>query len=834
MLSTDYAMQFKHSLLTITVFFHCVCSIFAQQPIVLRPSGEVRTVKFSPVNNSLIASAGDNNTIKLWNLQDDTVRTFRGHNDQINTVAFSPNGQVLVSGSDDWTFKLWNIPQQQHIATLEHINESSRSQVKDVAFSPDGQLLATAGRHVKLWGINNQTEIATLQHDKYVWGLAFSPNGQHLAAGDRTGTVKIWNVQKHNLIARLQGDTDSVYAVAFSPDGEILAGAGYNGQVKLWAASDWTLLGTLQDRRTTYALDFSRDGKVLASTGHSVVTLWSVDSGKEIVSLKGHSGWVRGTAFSSDGKTLVSGGEDGTVRVQNIETYLQTLQQRKMVRLIYFLPNNRRAQPDIDTKLHTLIKDVQQFYARQMQSHGFGRKTFTFEKDSRENAVVHHLSGRFRDRYYHIETYDKIKKEVDKQFDTSKHLYFIAVDVSSEIINKESKSVCGVGGGQWKGIKTGTQRRDPGGHAIIPASGRCFIIDSVAHELGHAFGLKHDFRNNTHIMSYGTNRNKLSDCAAEWLDVHPYFNTSQTAFNESTTIEMLTPLAFPRNTIRLRFEVNDADGPHRAKLIVPTTPRDPTDGVKLHSCEALNSEINRIGFTTTQLRLESSTEVTLRVIDVYGNITERTYPVRGNDVARVDINRDGTVDVDDLVLVASHFGSRVARRANPNPDVNKDGLVDREDLLLVADALETAENIPAAPALATANLQRWLLEAKQHDRRDTTFQKGIAVLEQLLTPSHPVEIALLPNYPNPFNPETWIPYQLTEAADVSISIYAADGTLVRILALGHQPMGIYASRSRAAYWDGRNKLGEPVASGVYFYTLTAGNFTATRKMLIRK
>ena len=98
----------------------------------------------------------------------------------------------------------------------------------------------------------------------------------------------------------------------------------------------------------------------------------------------------------------------------------------------------------------------------------------------------------------------------------------------------------------------------------------------------------------------------------------------------------------------------------------------------------------------------------------------------------------------------------------------------------------------------------------------------------------PKETSLLPNYPNPFNPETWIPYQLAEPSDVSISIYAADGRLVRTLDVGHQSAGLYESRSRAAYWDGRNALGEPVASGVYFYTLTTGDFTATRKMLIQK
>ena len=94
--------------------------------------------------------------------------------------------------------------------------------------------------------------------------------------------------------------------------------------------------------------------------------------------------------------------------------------------------------------------------------------------------------------------------------------------------------------------------------------------------------------------------------------------------------------------------------------------------------------------------------------------------------------------------------------------------------------------------------------------------------------------SLLRNYPNPFNPETWIPYQLVEPADVTLTIYEANGTLVRTLALGHQAAGIYQSKNRAAYWDGRNEIGERVASGLYFYTLRAGDWTATSKMLIVK
>ena len=120
------------------------------------------------------------------------------------------------------------------------------------------------------------------------------------------------------------------------------------------------------------------------------------------------------------------------------------------------------------------------------------------------------------------------------------------------------------------------------------------------------------------------------------------------------------------------------------------------------------------------------------------------------------------------------------------------------------------------------------------DDGSLTVQRGIANLELLLALFVPEETALLHNYPNPFNPETWIPYQLAESGEVTIHIYAARGVLVRTLALGYQPAGIYQYRSRAAYWDGKNAVGESVASGLYFYTLTAGDFTATGKMLIRK
>ncbi len=216
---------------------------------------------------------------------------------------------------------------------------------------------------------------------------------------------------------------------------------------------------------------------------------------------------------------------------------------------------------------------------------------------------------------------------------------------------------------------------------------------------------------------------------------------------------------------------------------------------------------------------------------------------------RRDVNRDGVVDVEDLVLVAANFGKSFATDANPNPDVNRDGVVNLTDIIEIVLSLQGTAGAPTIyTQLTTENLQYWIEKAKAYNNSDVTFQKGIDVLERLSetlteTAKIPEKTSLLSNYPNPFNPETWIPYQLAEAADVTVRIYSANGTLVRTLELGHRPAGIYQNRTDAAYWDGRNAQGEQVASGVYFYTLstestrdsvTAGDFTATQKMLLMK
>ncbi|MXV78800.1 sulfatase-like hydrolase/transferase [Candidatus Poribacteria bacterium] len=202
-----------------------------------------------------------------------------------------------------------------------------------------------------------------------------------------------------------------------------------------------------------------------------------------------------------------------------------------------------------------------------------------------------------------------------------------------------------------------------------------------------------------------------------------------------------------------------------------------------------------------------------------------------------DINADGIVDVEDLLLISNNFGIELPD--NPKVDVNEDGNVNIIDLLIVAAHLGESSQAGSPRTISIADqhihrVEEWIYDAHKIKDASPIYRKGIKNLEMLINSVVPNETRLLPNYPNPFNPETWIPYDLGQDADVSVHIHNLKGEHIRHLRVGFQTAGSYRTPSRAVHWNGRNSIGEPVASGIYFYTFTAGDFTTTRKMLIRK
>ena len=203
-----------------------------------------------------------------------------------------------------------------------------------------------------------------------------------------------------------------------------------------------------------------------------------------------------------------------------------------------------------------------------------------------------------------------------------------------------------------------------------------------------------------------------------------------------------------------------------------------------------------------------------------------------------DVNRDGTVDSKDVDAIIVAVAAKIT---DAKYDVNEDGSVDINDVVAVSANRDAGA--AAAPALL-GNLKLTAVEVERLQEqiellvasgdRSPAALKTLIYLQQLIVMARPEKTQLLANYPNPFNPETWIPYELATDTDVRITIYNAQGVMIRTLQLGQQSAGYYTDRQRAAYWDGRNALGEQVASGIYFYQLETDEMSTLRKMVILK
>ncbi|MDE0425702.1 MAG: NPCBM/NEW2 domain-containing protein [Candidatus Poribacteria bacterium] len=305
----------------------------------------------------------------------------------------------------------------------------------------------------------------------------------------------------------------------------------------------------------------------------------------------------------------------------------------RMVKVVYFVPHDRPFQWNIPIILNTQIKAVQRFYAEQMEAHGHGRKTFNLETDTNGKLVVHPATGKFDDPYYHTDALNKITEEVGTQFDMGKDIYIVIADISTERIQGN----CGIA-------------RFDGGPVMIPATGDCVQgnhgVDLIAHELGHALNLEHDFRDESYIMSYGAAREKLSVCAASMLSVNPFFNWDGNAGNTANalaTIQMLTPPTYPANEKNwtLRFNVRDTNGIHQVQFLLSV----PREAISLISCQSFNNTQN----TTVEFDMPTGATIApvnniyIRVVDQNGNISGKSWTLNATETAETKtINTNST------------------------------------------------------------------------------------------------------------------------------------------------------------------------------------------------
>ena len=285
------------------------------------------SVVCSPDEN--ILASGNGTDIRFWDLgTGELLKTIIGPRSTISSVMFSSDGSILASGGNSRNARLWDVETGRFLGTFSGHTGS----ISAVAFSPDDSVLASASRDttIRLWEIRKDEQLLIGEllktfegHTDDVSSVTFSPNGKVLASGSKDRTIRLWEVKTGNLLNTLVGHTGDVQTVMFSPDGNLLVSGccwsgSWDGKVCLWDAHTGELLLTL-DNETVAAVTFSPNGSIITYANDDTIYFLDILSENILTMLKGHTDIVDSLAYSSDGKTLVSGSRDGTILIWDLE-----------------------------------------------------------------------------------------------------------------------------------------------------------------------------------------------------------------------------------------------------------------------------------------------------------------------------------------------------------------------------------------------------------------------------------------------------------------------------------------------------------------------------------
>ena len=716
----------------------------------------------------------------------------------INAIAYSPDSTRLAVSSDlgIWMYDT-DSGEELGLFVARSPNPDAQAapvSIGDIAFSPDGNTLATAGYDdvIRLWDALTGEQTATLiGHESSVTCIAFSPDGLTLASGGGYDdkTVRLWNINNKQHIAILTGHESSVTCIAFSPDGLTLAsGGGYDDKtIRLWDVDEHQQKAILTGHQSGICcIAFSPDGKTLASGGaydeNRPVRLWDVSTEQEKKALTGLHPNLYGIAFSPDGKTLACGSPDGYVSLWNTANWTQEIVLRHPddIRDIAFSPDGNTFAIASHTEV-TLWDAVKGIPKIRLTKRPDAPLSAAFSPDGRTLACGN------RDGtvgFWNIDTQQRITTLPPPPVLRYKSWGWHPWRVESVAFSPNDKVLATVGNTQiylWECISNGAPWCQK---AIL--TGHTSFVSSVAFSPDGSLIASGSGDHTIRIYNARSGQHKTT------LTGHTRY-VSSVAFNpDGRTLAS-----------------GSSDGTVRLWDVVT--------GEEKMTLTGHNPWVTSVAFSPDGKTLASSggwRDKSVRLWDVItgmhkstfihtDNLESVAFSPDGNTLAGG--SRDGTIflwDVHTETLKRKLIGHTLSISDLVfSPDGNTLASTSYDSTVLLWKSAPTAETAQLAPRMETPTLK---------------------------------PTALLPNYPNPFNPETWIPYQLADPADVTVRIYAVNGILIRTLTLGHQLAGSYQNRQRAAYWDGKNEMGEPVASGLYFYTLSAGRFTATRRMLIQK
>ena len=797
-------------------------------------SGQAFDAVFSPADPVIAIHNGEDNII-LWNWEtDEILREFTAERRPIEPcysrsyIRSGENWQIISNTSTTATdSNSGNFTQlsgsfsdsgeTQHLRSCDDIAPF----ILSMAFSPDGRFLVIGSKRpdAEIWEMETRQIVGHLEgHGGWVSAVCYSPDGRWIASTEPTSTtVYLWDAQTHQLIREWHSgepnpDADT-FQLFFSPDSQRLYAItqegspayyqSWNDRVRIWDVQTGEQLHEFKPESVAVeAVSISPDeSRAILEYQDGITVLWDMVKDQRLRLWVNFFGGTDSLRLSPDGKSLV--------RVLNSVIKIWDIPSRSLRRVIFQGEQNYSGTLAISPDSQTFAVGLDGYGIEIHDIYTGELKTFIPNVSHLSNCAFNQAGNRIAAYIYSyfigVENAAITIVDIDNP-QSQEHL-----NTSDGIRNSQIRKIAFSDDDQYLAVATQKYRID--------------LWRRIEGEYVHYTKLFSNIPLNRYnfdsSLEFGrTPDNKLILVAGGREQVFAWQIGDEV--KSLFVLDASGPVRFSSDGQYLFFN-------REGRLQIWDWRQ--KKGIE-HDFMSEYLTASRDGSVLLTLDYETG-----RALIWNGRVLlplEPTVPY--------DVNWDGVVDILDLVRAASQFGQIGTHLTG---DVNGDGKVDVSDLGHIGSHL--GENA-AAPALPIDDPNPIF---SYHSSAVKRQLQALTALESLETPSRGAHIAhsllqawlsynepsvtetkLLPNYPNPFNPETWIPYQLAKDAHVRIRIYDALGHLVRELDLGTKLAGSYLSKPQAAYWDGCNDIGEVVSSGVYFYTLEAGDYRRTRRMTV--